>query len=74
MTPSWILKKLQAEFGSWYAVSLALGGSKQRIYQWRDRGYVPESAALDVERLDIGIDATQVLEEARKMRKRNGNL
>jgi len=72
---SWILTKLQTEYGSWYAAAQALGGSNQRIYQWKARGYVPETAALAVEALDIGIDARSVLEEAakgRKRRRRNG--
>jgi len=68
---SWILNKLVAHYGSWYAVAKALGGSNQRVYQWKDRGYAPETSALDIENLDMGISAQEVLLEARHYRSRN---
>ena len=68
---SWILNKLLAAYGSWYAIAKALGGSNQRVYQWKARGYAPETAALDIEDLKQGIDAKQVLLEARHYRGQN---
>jgi len=74
-----IIERLVKHFGSGSALCRALGRTPNFATAWRRDGFIPETWALDIERLEVvdkwgEITAYDVLLDAEKVRRKRAGL
>lgn len=74
-----VVERLVQHFGSGAALCRALGRRDHFAVAWRREGFIPETWALDIERLEVvdkwgEITAYDVLLDAEKVRRKRAGL